>query len=454
MIFTRYPEPGKTKTRLIPMIGEQGAADLHREMTLRVLAMMRNLALMHGIMVEVHYDGGTRQQMKRAFGHDFLYIRQAAGDIGRKMENAFERAFSFDVDRGVLIGTDCPEISGDLITQAFMALDKTDAVFGPAHDGGYYLVGLHRNEPQLFRNIPWGTAQSLDTTLQRAFRAGMQTQLLRKLTDIDRPEDIPIWQDLRNREPQEVISVIIPTLNEERAIARTIQNLRKGSRIEIIVVDAESSDGTRSVARESGARVISSGNGRALQMNRGAQEAAGNILLFLHADTLLPPGYDRAIRDALRGNDSLAGSFRFRFDVSSASLRLIQAGANLRTRKLRLPYGDQGLFMNKEFFLRIGGYPDMPILEDVALVKEIQRKGHLIILPLDAVTSSRRYDSLGVFRTWLINWMVYAGYFAGMPLEEIALLYKARASLMTWSWRLMRVLVGRHVPESRVSTHE
>ncbi|MDT8272122.1 MAG: TIGR04283 family arsenosugar biosynthesis glycosyltransferase [Desulfomonilia bacterium] len=444
IIFTRYPVSGTTKTRLIPALGAQGAADLQREMTLRILAMARTLGLKHGILVEIHHEGGTQSQMEKAFGHDFTYVLQESGDIGKKMERAFEKAFEKGMEQVVLIGSDCPGITGEHLMQAFSCLDVTDAVFGPAHDGGYYLMGLKQRSPMMFRNIPWGSDEVLSTTLESAHSLGLSARMLEPLSDVDRPEDLAIWHDIRTRDQQEIISVIIAALNEEATIARTVQSLRAGAGIEIIVVDGGSTDGTVYQAAASGAKVVSRAPGRAAQMNYGAFQARGRILLFLHADTLVPAGYDRAIRDALRDNSSVAGSFRLSLDGKSPGLRLIEAGANLRTRRCMLPYGDQGLFMWKEFFLELGGYPEMPILEDVALIREIRRRGHVILLPLDALTSSRRYDSIGVFRTWFINVMVYACHGAGMTSEEIARLYKTRSSASTWIWSLVRRLGNRY----------
>ncbi|HDP25436.1 MAG TPA: DUF2064 domain-containing protein [Deltaproteobacteria bacterium] len=452
IIFTRYPVSGTTKTRLIPALGAQGATDLQWEMTFRILAMARNVAFKHEILVEIHHVGGTQSQMEKAFGHDFTYVLQESGDIGKKMERAFDKAFEKRMEQVVLIGSDCPGITGEHLMQAFFCLDDTDAVFGPAHDGGYYLVGLKRRCPMMFWNIPWGSYETLGATIETAHTMGLSARMLEPLSDIDRPEDLVIWRDIRTRDQQEIISVIIAALNEEATITRTVQSLRAGAGIEIIVVDGGSTDGTVSKAAASGAKVVSRALGRAAQMNYGASLARGRILLFLHADTLVPAGYDRAIRDALRDNLSVAGSFRLSLDGKSPGLRLIEAGANLRTRRCMLPYGDQGLFMWKVFFLELGGYPEMPILEDVALIREIRRRGHVILLPLDALTSSRRYDSIGVFRTWFINVMVYACHGAGMPFEEIARLYRTRSSVSTWIWSLVKGLANRYYPERSKET--
>jgi len=184
------------------------------------------------------------------------------------------------------------------------------------------------------------------------------------------------------------------------------------------------------IARASGAKVISAPKGRASQMNEGASHASGRILFFVHADTVVPPGYDRDIRFALKDDERAAGAFGLRFDASSVGLAIIEKGADLRNRVLGLPYGDQGLFMPAFFFHELEGFPDLPILEDVALVSKIRKKGRLVILPSRVTTSARRYEALGVFRTWLMNQLVYAGYFLKVPLATVSLLYRSRASLL------------------------
>lgn len=183
------------------------------------------------------------------------------------------------------------------------------------------------------------------------------------------------------------LSVIIPALNEEANIERCIDSVKKLNPAEILVVDGGSSDRTKEIALSKGVIVIQSEKGRGTQMNRGASHAKGDILLFLHADSVFE---DHITKELLDLKDYVAGFFRLRFDDRSLSVRLVEIFANLRSRLLHLPYGDQALFIKKETFQRIGGFRDYPFLEDLDLVLRLRRIGRLKGISKDVIASSRR----------------------------------------------------------------
>jgi rSAM/selenodomain-associated transferase 1 len=202
IIFTRYPEPGTTKTRLIPHLGRRGAADIQRQMTGHVLAQALPLMTSRGLELEIRYEGGDARLMRAWLGDAVTYVRQGPGDIGRRMAQAFRDA----VDRGhrsiVLIGTDIPDITTALIAGAFEKLYDDKIVLGPAVDGGYYLIGLPRKmlapgAPGLFSDIAWGTATVLQETCRRLKEQGLNYSLLETLEDVDRPEDLRVWERYR-----------------------------------------------------------------------------------------------------------------------------------------------------------------------------------------------------------------------------------------------------------------
>jgi uncharacterized protein len=194
ILFTRYPEPGKTKTRLIPTLGPDGAADLQRKMTEQIIRWARKLKKKTAISLEIRYEGGSRQLMQEWLGVDIPCRPQGDGDLGLRMNTAFLQAFQSGIKRAVLIGTDCPEINPGFIQTAFQALKENEIVLGPATDGGYYLIALKRTQPQLFQDIPWGTGEVLQKTLQASQVLHLKAFLLPRLTDIDRPEDLPVWE--------------------------------------------------------------------------------------------------------------------------------------------------------------------------------------------------------------------------------------------------------------------
>jgi uncharacterized protein len=194
IIFSRYPEPGKTKTRMIPALGALGAAELQREMTEHTLKTAIALKLSRNLAIEVHFTDGNVQSMTKWLGKDFDYIAQVSGDLGNKMRSAFERAFTLDNQRVVIVGIDCPDLNQKILTTAFNSLQHHDLVLGAAEDGGYYLIGLNQPIAQLFENITWGTEQVLNQTKNIAQQLKLNVHYLPTLADVDRPEDLKIWQ--------------------------------------------------------------------------------------------------------------------------------------------------------------------------------------------------------------------------------------------------------------------
>jgi uncharacterized protein len=194
IVFTRYPEAGKTKTRLIPALGADGAAQLQRQMTEHTIAQVRQLANQQLLSIDIRYGGGDRLSMQHWLGTDLSYQPQSNGDLGARMANAFEFAFADQCNRVVTIGTDCPDLDASKLAQAFEALYQHDLVLGPATDGGYYLIGLRRFVPELFVGVAWGTDTVFEQTMSIAQTLDLAVTCLGPLTDVDRPDDLPIWQ--------------------------------------------------------------------------------------------------------------------------------------------------------------------------------------------------------------------------------------------------------------------
>ena len=193
IIFSRYPQPGTTKTRMIPALGADGAAQLQRKMTEHTLNTAKLLSN-RNISIEIHFAGGDVELMKQWLGKDIQYIPQVAGDLGDKMRSAFDRAFALGNRRVVTIGIDCPDIDSTILNSAFDSLQTHDLTLGSAEDGGYYLIGLNHSVPELFSNINWGTERVLEQTKNIAEKLDLQVRYLPTLPDVDRPEDLAIWQ--------------------------------------------------------------------------------------------------------------------------------------------------------------------------------------------------------------------------------------------------------------------
>lgn len=347
------------------------------------------------------------------------------------MRAAFEDSFHEGSPATILIGSDCPELTADLLVAAFDQLADASVIFGPANDGGYYLIGLARFMPELFHGITWGAETVLVESLRVLERNGVKPALLKPLNDIDRAEDLPQWRRIAEAEEDDSrrVSVIIPALNEAERITATIRAARDGKPHEVIVVDGGSRDESQRLAQEAGALVIQSKPGRARQMNAGAAVAHGETFLFLHADTLLPVNYRDAILAGLRLPDVVGGAFRFRIDDPFPGRWLVESTTNLRSRLWQMPYGDQALFVRRSAFEELGGFPDLPIMEDYEFVRRLKRVGRLALLNETVLTSGRRWQRLGFLRTTLINKLVILGYRCGLPPAKLAALYRGRSPL-------------------------
>ena len=195
IIFTRYPQPGKTKTRLIPALGVEGATNLQRQMTEFTLSKVKKFQESAAISFEIRFTGGNLQLMQNWLGTELNYLLQGEGDLGKRMENSFLSAFNKGAQEVVIIGIDCPDISAEVLAQAFEKIHNCDLLLGPAVDGGYYLIGLKRAIGELFINIDWGTSKVLQQTVDIAQQLNLSVGYLATLADVDRPEDLPIWEN-------------------------------------------------------------------------------------------------------------------------------------------------------------------------------------------------------------------------------------------------------------------
>ncbi|MEA5575416.1 TIGR04282 family arsenosugar biosynthesis glycosyltransferase [Anabaena sp. UHCC 0451] len=197
IIFTRYPEPGKTKTRLINALGDVGAALLQKQMTEHTILQVKELQQRFAITVEVRFAGGNWELMQNWLGLDFMYQTQSEGDLGQRMIKSLADAFNNYAEQVIIIGTDCPGLTSHILASAFEKLQVCDLVLGPALDGGYYLIGLRRVIPELFSQIPWGTSQVFPQTVEIARKLNLSSVYLPSLADVDLPEDLSVWEHIQ-----------------------------------------------------------------------------------------------------------------------------------------------------------------------------------------------------------------------------------------------------------------
>ncbi|PPS40712.1 TIGR04282 family arsenosugar biosynthesis glycosyltransferase [Chroococcidiopsis sp. TS-821] len=198
IVFTRYPEPGKAKTRLIPHLGAVAAAQLQRQMTEHTLLQVSKLGD-RSLTVEVRFVDGNLELMQQWLGTDIDYQPQGEGDLGERIKRALAAAFARGSQKIITIGTDCPGITAKLLVTAFEQLHEYDLVLGPAIDGGYYLIGLKRLIAELFDDIAWGSDVVLQQTQAIAQQLNLSVALLPPLADVDRPEDLVVWEEIQSR---------------------------------------------------------------------------------------------------------------------------------------------------------------------------------------------------------------------------------------------------------------
>ena len=434
IVMARWPEPGRVKTRLAKAIGAREAATAYEEIAAYCVRRMKATAISLGERLEVRLDGSTPHQARRWLGYGIAIRRQNGGTLGDRLASAAASAFAGGAKQVVLVGSDCPDLSGDDVRAALASLSSGVSVaLGPAMDGGYYLIALSVRDAETvipalleYSEITWGSNQVLEETLRAASRAGVAVDLLpRELSDIDRPEDLERWDALKSRHEfarqEPTIAAIIPTLDESEMIVRTIESCRAAGIDDIIVVDGGSSDGTVELASSAGARVTEAPRGRASQMNAGARVASADVLCFLHADTRLPAMASTQITDSLSDPTVSAGAFKYGVGAAQDVADMVnEAAGDLRYTLFGLPYGDQALFCRRQDFEDLGRYTEIPVMEDYELSERMREFGRIATAPGSVESSTRGWREHGLARMTITNMGVIAGYRMGVPVGRLA----------------------------------
>lgn len=443
LIFVRFPERGQVKTRLAAKIGEDAALDLYRY---SVADAVKLAALTEIPFVLYCYPHEATEAMAAWLGDGTPCEAQQGNDLGERMLTALQSGLR-EHDRVVLIGSDIPDLPPATVLEAFAALESHDAVVGPAFDGGYYLIGFSLRAlcPALFQSIPWGGQRVFEITMQAAEEQGLTVRVLPYRADIDEYSDLTAFFQrnkamapgvlstldyLRNDNCWlPAISVIVPVLHEEQLINAAIHCIETraescGVRVEIIVVDGGNGDTLAAMVSRNATGIVSE-KGRALQMNAGAAQALGDILLFLHVDTQLPTNAFTMIEETMKRVECVAGAFDLEIEGEHLLFRLIGKVSSLRSRLTGIPYGDQAIFIRRDYFMSLGGYSPIPLMEDVELMRRIKKNmgGRIEILKAAATTSGRRWNKEGMIRCTLRNWLVMLLYLLGVSPEKLIKLY-------------------------------
>lgn len=386
----------------------------------------------------VSYTGGEPVQLRGIFGRKAAYAEQTGADLGEKMANAMQSAFDMGYEKAVLIGTDIPELSSNTVKDAFAGLEGADVVIGPTEDGGYYLIGMKSLHKCAFNVERYGGSTVLADTVASIEHAGLSAALCDTYHDIDDKDDLAGLKYRCRAGKAGIpahtaeylaalsrISVIIPVYNEESTIRGMLAQLEPvRGKAEIQFVDGGSTDHTLELIGER-FPVLTGAKGRAAQMNLGAESSSGDILFFLHADSVLPEGFLDEIRRCMK--DHLYGCFGVRFDSRNFFMLTNRMISNHRAWRRGLPFGDQGIFIDRELFMKTGMFPLLPIMEDYEFGRRLSAEGirpgktrHRIL------TSGRRYGkgTLSILRTEYKMWALRRKYRSGADINEIARMYR------------------------------
>ena len=490
ILFTRLPIAGKTKTRLIPYLREEGAKEIH-------LALLRDFARLYqkfhrrekqvklflffsfataNEVVEGAFDAGKKESNKEQEGTnegiaemqmlknlfpDAEFVPQEGEDIFRKMENAFLYTFQEGYSFSYLVGADIPFLSEDSFCKVFSAGRSGKNVLGESLDGGYYGIGLQSRVKsseldKIFslakkteadkansEQNSTGKSESAETEKQEVdifeytktalYATRFPLLLLKKRRDIDDREDIAAYRQLipynkalqssyigKEILRQSKISIIIPCYKEGDTLSTMEDQLRPyKNQAEILFADG----GENHFSGEY--KVVPCPKGRAKQMNTAAKAASGDILFFLHCDSILPKGFLEEIREALRKTP--VACFGIRFSPSTPLMMICSFISNHRVYDRKVMFGDQGIFLGRELFFQMGGFPDIPLMEDYQFSLNLKKCGIPMGLCKKRLITSERRFSGSFFHKLSIMWKMNrlrARYRKGEDINALAKEYR------------------------------
>lgn len=443
IFFTRAPIAAKTKTRMQPYLSPDECAALHKSM---IEDIYKECVKIQADIFVYYTPLEGLGRLYKLIGKESTYRLQKGADLGEKMYNAISEVLDLGYESCILIGSDIAELRKEHLNTAFNKLENADIVFGKTVDGGYYLVGMKKAVKEVFEVEKYGNSEVFANTLKKLSKLGLKVSYTKTLYDIDTKEDLALhrkrlrkyvprhskyYKELQKRNLGKFaldklkISIIIPVYNEEKTIVNLQSKLNSlYKKCEIIFVDGGSTDATLSLIDKK-YKLFSSEKGRANQMNKGALESSGDVLLFLHSDSILPKNPLRQIKKVMRNYE--AGCFGIRFNTKSILMKICALMSNYRAGIGHIMFGDQGIFIDRTVFFNIGMFPSLPIMEDYQLSLTLKSKKIKTAMAKSRITTSdRRFSKSNIDKLKLMLKMhrLRSMYRKGMDIEKIASLYK------------------------------
>lgn len=349
IVMTRLPRVGKNKTRLIPALGPAGATHMHEKLARHAIATASAFASANSVNLTIRLEGGTPDQGQQWLGKCDCR-EQAPGDLGQRMHHACETAFQENASQTVVIGTDCPSITEETLSQAFHHLESHDITYGPAADGGYYLIGMRSPPIHVFRNIDWGQSTVLEQSLRAARKDNLNVKLLPTLPDVDNPEDIEAG--LQAIQLSERICAIVLPQTQNNSSQQPPTLLNHTDIDEWIVAPENKEHLPNDIPKRENVKLLhpeKNGNSYILQVSSAA---TCNYLLLLTAKTVLPNNFKQTIINTLAKPEVVAGMFLHQNNSENQA-----------------PYT---LFLRKSILTRLGCN-----LDEQALLKHLQTFGEI-----------------------------------------------------------------------------
>lgn len=440
LVMARAPLPGRVKTRLEPRFTRAECAAIQGEMIRRTARWAIETAA-PGAAFLAYDPPEARRETAALLPPGFTLIEQHGEHLGERLQNATAHVAHAAPGRPLLVVGVDTRLARAHADEALSRLEEGGAqvAFGPARDGGYYLAALAAlatsTPPPVFDIEPseWGGPNVLAASLEAAAASNLRAAVLEtEETDLDTAADA---ESLLQQEPagtlsnllraaltRPLVSIVVPARDEAGTIHSLLDHIAAlDGRFETIVVDGGSTDGTAARAREhrSAPHVIETEPGRARQLNTGASASHGDPIVFLHADSRLPPDAYRS----LTRTRADGGNFAIRFEGDDLFAKVLGIWYRAQ-RRLGVYYGDSAIWLRRAAFEALGGFQPLPIMDDYDLARRLEKRFATVCLPGPVVTSARRWRALGVPRT-VLSWVLIRWLFlAGMPPERLASLYR------------------------------